>query len=151
MLWVCRSSVKRFRKPHSSKLSRVHLRRRNPEVRMLRLAAARMVLGPGKEISPISATSCIRKPISHYCLIANIRLHSKGARQPGWPSVECEFVFRNREYFGVKANCIDFAIKRKTAKKSLGDLDKERNRVINISKSLRERPHEVIIVFNATF
>jgi IS5 family transposase len=59
-------------------------------------------------------------------------------------SVEGEVVIRDRGYFGVKANGIDFTMKRRTTEKPLDDLDKERNRLISILRSPGERPHAVI-------
>lgn len=59
-------------------------------------------------------------------------------------SVEGEVVFRDRGYFGVKANGIDYTMKRRTTEKFLGELDKERNRLISILRSPGERPHAVI-------
>ena len=53
-------------------------------------------------------------------------------------------MLRDRGYFGVKANGIDFTMKRRTTEKPLGDLDKERNRLISILRSPGERPHAVI-------
>jgi len=44
--------------------------------------------------------------------------------------VDGEVVFRDRGYFGVKAKGIDYTMKRRTTEKPLGELDKERNRLI---------------------
>jgi IS5 family transposase len=59
-------------------------------------------------------------------------------------SIEGEVVLRDRGYFGVQANGIDFTMKRRTTEKPLGELDKERNRLISILRSPGERPHAVI-------
>jgi IS5 family transposase len=59
-------------------------------------------------------------------------------------STEGEVVFRDRGYFGVPAKGIDFTMKRRTTEASLGDLDKERNRLICKLRSPGERPHAVI-------
>ncbi len=53
-------------------------------------------------------------------------------------------MLRDRGYFGMKAKGIDFTMKRRTADKPLGELDKERNRLISILRSPGERPHAVI-------
>jgi IS5 family transposase len=59
-------------------------------------------------------------------------------------SIEGEVVLRDRGYFGVQANGIDFTMKRRTTEKPLGELDKERNRLISKLRSPGERPHAVI-------
>jgi len=46
------------------------------------------------------------------------------------PPKEGEVVLRDRGYFGVQANGIDFTMKSRTTEKPLGELDKERNRLI---------------------
>jgi len=53
-------------------------------------------------------------------------------------------VLRDRGYFGVQAKGNDFTMKRRTTEKPLGELDKERNRLISILRSPGERPHAVI-------
>jgi IS5 family transposase len=55
-----------------------------------------------------------------------------------------EVVLRDRGYFGAQAKGIDYTMKRRTTEKPLGDLDKERNRLISILRSPGERPHAVI-------
>jgi IS5 family transposase len=52
-------------------------------------------------------------------------------------STNGEVVFKDRGYFGVKAKGIDFTMKRRTrtTDKPLGELDKERNRLISILRS----------------
>ncbi len=80
-----------------------------------------------------------------YCLIREIetttaKLHDSQVDL----STEGEVVFRDRGYFGVKAKGIDFTMKRRTTDKPLGELDKERNRLISILRSPGERPHAVI-------
>ncbi len=42
-------------------------------------------------------------------------------------------MLRDRGYFGVKAKGIDFTMKRRTTEYQLGELDKERNRLISIN------------------
>ena len=59
-------------------------------------------------------------------------------------STEGEVVLRDRGYFGVPAKGIDFTMKRRTTELSLGELDKERNRLICKLRSPSERPHAVI-------
>jgi IS5 family transposase len=59
-------------------------------------------------------------------------------------STEGEVVLRDRGYFGVQAKGNDFTMKRRTTEKPLGELDKERNRLISILRSPGERPHAVI-------
>jgi IS5 family transposase len=44
----------------------------------------------------------------------------------------------------VQAKGNDFTMKRRTTEKPLGELDKERNRLISILRSPGERPHAVI-------
>ena len=51
---------------------------------------------------------------------------------------------RDRGYFGVPAKGIDFTMKRRTTEASLGELDKERNRLMCKLRSPGERPHAVI-------
>ena len=59
-------------------------------------------------------------------------------------STEGEVVLRDRGYFGAPAKGIDFTMKRRTTESSLGELDKERNRLISKLRSPGERPHAVI-------
>jgi len=59
-------------------------------------------------------------------------------------STENEVVLRDRGYFGVKAKGVDFTMKRRTTDKPLGDLDKERNRLISKLRAPGERPHAVL-------
>jgi IS5 family transposase len=59
-------------------------------------------------------------------------------------SVEGEPILRDRGYFGVKANGIDFTMKRRTTEKPLPEIDKERNRRISKLRAPGERPHAVI-------
>ena len=58
-------------------------------------------------------------------------------------SVEGEVIFRDRGYFGVHAKGDDFQVRR-TTDEPLGELDKERNRLISKLRSPGERPHAVI-------
>jgi len=44
----------------------------------------------------------------------------------------------------ARAKGIDFTMKRRNHRKTLGDLDKERNHLISILRSPGERPHAVI-------
>jgi IS5 family transposase len=59
-------------------------------------------------------------------------------------STEGEVVLRDRGYFGVQAKGDDFTMKRRTTDAPLGELDKERNRLISKLRSPGERPHAVI-------
>jgi IS5 family transposase len=59
-------------------------------------------------------------------------------------SKEGEVVLRDKGYFGVKAKGDDFTMKRRTTDAPLGELDKERNRLISKLRSPGERPHAVI-------
>ena len=59
-------------------------------------------------------------------------------------SVEGEVVLRDRGYFGVRAKGDDFTMVRRTTDEPLGELDKERNRLISKLRSPGERPHAVI-------
>jgi IS5 family transposase len=80
-----------------------------------------------------------------YCLIRGIetttaKLHDSQVDL----STEGEVVLRNKGYFGVQSKGNDFTMKRRTTEKPLGELDKERNRLISILRSPGERPHAVI-------
>ena len=80
-----------------------------------------------------------------YCLIREIETSTASFNDSQVDlSTEGEVVIRDRGYFGVKAKGIDFTMKRRTAKCPLGELDKERNRLISILRSPGERPHAVI-------
>ena len=59
-------------------------------------------------------------------------------------SIEGEVVIRNRGYFGMPARGDDFTMVRRTTDAPLGELDKERNRLISRLRSPGERPHAVI-------
>jgi IS5 family transposase len=59
-------------------------------------------------------------------------------------STEGEIVLRDRGYFGAEAIGVDFTMKRRTTEKQLGELDKERNRLISSLRAPGERPHAVI-------
>ena len=59
-------------------------------------------------------------------------------------SREGEVVLRDKDYFGVQARGDDFTMKRRTTDAPLGELDKERNRLISKLRSPGERPHAVI-------
>jgi IS5 family transposase len=80
-----------------------------------------------------------------YCLIREIETTTAKVHDSQVDlSTEGEVVFRDRGYFGVKAKGIDFTMKRRTTEETLGELDKERNRLISILRSPGERPHAVI-------
>ena len=65
-------------------------------------------------------------------------------------SIEGEVVMRDRGYFGVPARGDDFTMVRRTTDAPLGELDKEKNKLISKLRSPGERPHAVIKrVFNA--
>ena len=59
-------------------------------------------------------------------------------------SIEGEVVIRNRGYFGMPARGDDFTMVRRTTDAPLGELDKERNRLISRLRSPGERPNAVI-------
>jgi transposase, IS5 family len=59
-------------------------------------------------------------------------------------SVEGEVVLRDSGYFGVRAKGDDFTMARRTTTEPLGEIDKERNRLISKLRSPGERPHAVI-------
>ena len=59
-------------------------------------------------------------------------------------SAEGEFELRDRGYFGVTAKGIDYTMKRRTTEKALVELDKERNRLIRVLRSLGERHYAVM-------
>ena len=59
-------------------------------------------------------------------------------------SIEGEVVIRDRGYFGVPARGDDFTMVRRTTDAPLGELDKERNRLISKLRSPGERPHAMI-------
>jgi len=59
-------------------------------------------------------------------------------------SIKDEVVIRDRGYFGVPARGDDFTMVRRTTDAPLGELDKERNRLISKLRSPGERPHAVI-------
>jgi IS5 family transposase len=59
-------------------------------------------------------------------------------------SIKGEVVIRDRGYFGVPARGDDFTMVRRTTDALLGELDKERNRLISKLRSPGERPHAVI-------
>lgn len=59
-------------------------------------------------------------------------------------SIEREVVIQDRGYFGVPARGDDFTMVRRTTDAPLGELDKERNRLISRLRSHGERPHAVI-------
>ncbi len=86
-----------------------------------------------------------------YCLIREIATTTASLHDSQIDlSTEGEFVFRDRGYFGAKAKGIDFTMKRRTTDEPLGELDKERNRLISKLRSPGERPHAVIKrVFNS--
>jgi IS5 family transposase len=72
-----------------------------------------------------------------YCLICEIetstaKLHDSQVDL----STEGEVVLRDRGYLGVQAKGNNFTMKHRTTEKPLGELDKERNRLISILRSL---------------
>ena len=86
-----------------------------------------------------------------YCLIREIETSTASLHDSQVDlSIEDEVVLRDRGYFGAKARGIDFTMKRRTTDKPLGELDKERNRLISKLRSPGERPHAVIKrIFNS--
>jgi IS5 family transposase len=80
-----------------------------------------------------------------YCLIREIETTTASLHDSQVDlSAKDEIVLRDRGYFGAEAKGIDFTMKRRTSEKHLGELDKERNRLISILRSPGERPHAVI-------
>jgi IS5 family transposase len=80
-----------------------------------------------------------------YCLIREIETTTASLHDSQVDlSTKDEIVLRDRGYFGAEAKGIDFTMKRRTSEKPLGELDKERNRLISILRSPGERPHAVI-------
>ncbi len=80
-----------------------------------------------------------------YCLILEIETTTASLHDSQVDlSAEGEIVLRDRGYSGVNAKGIDFTMKRRTTEYQLGELDKERNRLISILRSPGERPHAVI-------
>ena len=80
-----------------------------------------------------------------YCLIREIETTTASLHDNQVDlSAKDEIVLRDRGYFGAEAKGIDFTMKRRTSEKHLGELDKERNRLISILRSPGERPHAVI-------
>ncbi len=80
-----------------------------------------------------------------YCLIREIETTTASTHDSQVDLSEAgEIVLRDRGYFGVKAKGIDFTMKRRTTEYQLGELDKERNRLISVLRSPGERPHAVI-------
>jgi IS5 family transposase len=80
-----------------------------------------------------------------YCLIREIETTTAKVHDSQVDlSIEGEVVVRDRGYFGVSARGDDFTMVRRTTDAPLGELDKERNRLISILRSPGERPHAVI-------
>ena len=80
-----------------------------------------------------------------YCLIREIETTTASLHDSQVDlSTKNEIVLRDKGYFGAEAKGIDFTMKRRTSEKPLGELDKERNRLISILRSPGERPHAVI-------
>src|SRR5512136_16076 len=80
-----------------------------------------------------------------YCLIREIETTTASLHDSQVDlSTKDEIVLRDKGYFGAEARGIDFTMKRRTSEKPLGELDKERNRLISQLRSPGERPHAVI-------
>ena len=80
-----------------------------------------------------------------YCLIREIETTTAKVHDSQIDlSKEGEVVIRDRGYFGVPAKGDDFTMVRRTTNAPLGELDKERNRLISKLRSPGERPHAVI-------
>jgi IS5 family transposase len=80
-----------------------------------------------------------------YCLIREIETTTAKVHDSQIDlSREGEVVIRDRGYFGVPARGDDFTMVRRTTDAPLGELDKERNRLISKLRSPGERPHAVI-------
>jgi transposase, IS5 family len=80
-----------------------------------------------------------------YCLIRAIETTTAKVHDSQIDlSKDGEVVIRDRGYFGVTAKGDDFTMVRRTTDEPLGELDKERNRLISKLRSPGERPHAVI-------
>jgi transposase, IS5 family len=80
-----------------------------------------------------------------YCLIREIETTTAKVHDSQIDlSKDGEVVIRDRGYFGVPARGEDFTMMRRTTDAPLGELDKERNRLISKLRSPGERPHAVI-------
>jgi IS5 family transposase len=80
-----------------------------------------------------------------YCLIREIETTTAKVHDSQIDlSKEGEVVIRDRGYFGVPAKGDDFTMVRRITDAPLGELDKERNRLISKLRSPGERPHAVI-------
>ena len=80
-----------------------------------------------------------------YCLIREIEVTTAKIHDSQVDlSKEGEVVIRDRGYFGVPARGEDFTMARRTTDAPLGELDRERNRLISKLRSPGERPHAVI-------
>ena len=80
-----------------------------------------------------------------YCLIREIETTTAKVHDSRVDlSIKGEVVIRDRGYFGVHARGDDFTMVRRTTDAPLGELDKERNRLISKLRSPGERPHAVI-------
>ena len=80
-----------------------------------------------------------------YCLIREIEVTTAKIHDSQVDlSKEGEVVIRDRGYFGVPARGEDFTMARMTTDAPLGELDRERNRLISKLRSPGERPHAVI-------
>lgn len=80
-----------------------------------------------------------------YCLIREIETTTAKVHDSRVDlSIKGEVVIRDRGYFGAPARGDDFTMVRRTTDAPLGQLDKERNRLISKLRSPGERPHAVI-------
>jgi transposase, IS5 family len=110
-----------------------------------RLVAAEMVPSPRKAMRQISVINYIKKNDIDSNLIRKIETTTASLHDSQVDlSKEGEVVIRDRGYFGAEAKGIDFIMKRRTTEKSLGEIDKERNRRISKLRSPGEGPHAVI-------
>ena len=129
--------------PHS--LRRILVHQRNHITKVLRLGAAETELGLRRPRRPISGYKLHQKTDIDYGLIREIETTTAKVHDSQVDlSVEGEVVLRDRGYFGVLAKGDDFTMVRRTTDVPLGELDKERNRLISKLRSPGERPHAVI-------
>ena len=101
--------------------------------------------GPRRERKAIFSYKLHQKSDIDYGLIREIETTTAKVHDSRVDlSIEGEVVIRDRGYFGVLARGDDFTMVRRITDAPLGELDKERNRLISKLRSPGERPHAVI-------